>query len=899
MAYKSISDYLSALAESDLHVLLRDLLREMGFQTVTITHGALEAGRDLVFSKFDELGRLIWRGAQVKAFSLSGSLTNTAKGARALAIQAQAALDTPFCLPSGETVFLKEVWIITSHPLSEQAKSSVAGFLANAENVVFVDGPKLADLIAKYLPNLVESGSAPIADYLMRLREFCDSPEEYLTVRLRGRFSLNDVFVPPKAHLRLLLPDRLRAKAPLIEIFRMSDLEARLAPFIVLSRRRLLPLMDTFQMRELLSKFVPLTVGAEDMAPLRQSALTLTSSIETLFEIAGMNGRSASDDPKTCDAVTIERLEEIDYCFRRVQPRLGSEFRTRAELAASLKKARNEDEEFVIKRDYRRFYLSLVEKFRLLLLKDDPSLALVNAARDAFYEIASSNLTREESQLLGDAFAAAAKLRAVLTECDGPLRDWYQKEWPDDAIRHLSAGSLPEDTTSINALGQANRVTWFLHAIANLEPADCIYIDVDCLRLPDTIARLLYQGELGAGKTTVMKKIADGIARRAQESDLPEAYPILSYLGGVKTRGEIDIRAAISLSAQKTPPEALVREGGESIVWLLDGLDEVDSVDARRDTLKWACSESGPQRVVITSRPSAVPANLPGFTRVELEGFDRPQMEEFVRRFPWSAPNADQGGRLMDLLEKAPELAELARKPLLLTLIAQLVQVLGIGILPTKREPIYDLMMRLFLGEWDQSKRNLEREYTLPDLSARIRCLSMIAFRLYDRHARAFSKQEFVATAMQAAPNHFEHASKGQAFFDDLVRDCMLIPFGRADYSFFHLSMHEYLAARELAHQVELRGVWHAIEQYFRTGWWEEVLVFYAEMKGNVASIINDLNLHLAGDRQRVVRLLSKWFEVARYMPIEELNPRGTVASIMANLNLADKEQYWSALARE
>jgi len=49
--------------------------------------------------------------------------------------------------------------------------------------------------------------------------------------------------------------------------------------------------------------------------------------------------------------------------------------------------------------------------------------------------------------------------------------------------------------------------------------------------------------------------------------------------------------------------------------------------------------------------------------------------------------------------------------------------------------------------------------------------------------------------------------------------------------SFFHFSVHEYLTALSLTSQVSISGIWAAVTEYFRDGWSEEALIFYAGIK--------------------------------------------------------------------
>lgn len=208
---KSLLKWLSSLSELQLYSLICDLLKNMGYKDVTITHGPLEHGRDICFSEVDKLGRKLWRGIQVKSSAASGSLSNE-KGIRALVTQCEASLDTPYITQNCEEVLLSEIWIIISHQLSEHAKLSIIGKFRNKMPIYIIDSVSLSDLLKQYLPDLTRSGSGIIEDYLNNLMSFCDLPEDYLSIRLRVKYFISDVFIDPVVTIKILDQKRLGEK---------------------------------------------------------------------------------------------------------------------------------------------------------------------------------------------------------------------------------------------------------------------------------------------------------------------------------------------------------------------------------------------------------------------------------------------------------------------------------------------------------------------------------------------------------------------------------------------------------------------------------------------------------------------------------------------------------------
>lgn len=161
---------------------------------------------------------------------------------------------------------------------------------------------------------------------------------------------------------------------------------------------------------------------------------------------------------------------------------------------------------------------------------------------------------------------------------------------------------------------------------------------------------------------------------------------------------------------------------GEAML-LLDGLDEVADADGLRERVLGAirafAASHGDARILVTARPYAYQRpewQLDGFRAEQLGDFSDGQIRRFIHH--WYArrgsDTADNTGRA-HLLERAifgrahGRLLELARRPLLLTLMAHLDAQKGRK-LPDKRVELYAEILDLLLRNWDAQRFKVDAQ---------------------------------------------------------------------------------------------------------------------------------------------------------------------------------------------
>lgn len=171
--------------------------------------------------------------------------------------------------------------------------------------------------------------------------------------------------------------------------------------------------------------------------------------------------------------------------------------------------------------------------------------------------------------------------------------------------------------------------------------------------------------------------------------------------------------------------EGLLRLLSEShSLIILDGFDEVADIDLRRSLVEEICSAaerfdllSKSMLIILTSRPAAF-ANSPGFPENEwhhlkLLDMRTDTIEAYKDKWTeYQNLNTDDTKLITSTLRaklEQPHLRDLARNPMQLTILLQLIHVQGVA-LPDKRTTLYEEYMKLFFNR-EAEKASVVRDH--------------------------------------------------------------------------------------------------------------------------------------------------------------------------------------------
>ena len=147
--------YIQSLSEADLRSqVLVPLFTKMGFNDVVEHHGALEFGKDIVFRELDRFGEYIYYGVAAKRGDIHGSVGKSGNVSEVF-YQAQQAFGEPWVDPfDARPHMIDRVIITTSGKITQVAILSISERM-RGQNIRFVDGRKIVNLINQYSPDIL------------------------------------------------------------------------------------------------------------------------------------------------------------------------------------------------------------------------------------------------------------------------------------------------------------------------------------------------------------------------------------------------------------------------------------------------------------------------------------------------------------------------------------------------------------------------------------------------------------------------------------------------------------------------------------------------------------------------------------------------------------------------
>lgn len=353
---------------------------------------------------------------------------------------------------------------------------------------------------------------------------------------------------------------------------------------------------------------------------------------------------------------------------------------------------------------------------------------------------------------------------------------------------------------------------------------------VDLQDILGTTNRVLVLGDPGAGKTTLVRRLAiDIVEQRYLEDHVPIYVWLSDY---ISTEGDLwDLMETYGFDREYMPSLELCLEKGRG-VFLFDGMDELfqSSKNASGNkgyheviTLISHLVRRYPDcKFVVTSRHMFKEINLSGFSRYKLVDFGDRQIDRFVQKF------LQDGGKVQGFrneLANKPQVRTLCSNPLFLTICTSVFKQRG-G-LPARVATLMNDFVEMFIYQWDAS-RNIQRsglvslvEYGDMEKRALLKHLAFYFHKNQLRYLRTSDLLEVIATFL---PSQNIEPEQSRNVLGIISSHNGLVKLIGDRACFWHQTIQEYLCAAYCFEHIE-EGFWG--EQVFDP-WWKQVAIFYS-----------------------------------------------------------------------
>ncbi|WP_205370301.1 GUN4 domain-containing protein [Thermoleptolyngbya sp. PKUAC-SCTB121] len=375
----------------------------------------------------------------------------------------------------------------------------------------------------------------------------------------------------------------------------------------------------------------------------------------------------------------------------------------------------------------------------------------------------------------------------------------------------------------------------------------------------------------GYGKTTLLRHLTYCYCTRPHATrrrhQTPEFIPVLLMLR--TWRDEIAQPDPPSLPDLITQHHIPKLPGGKNLTipaaWatrllhsdraliMFDGFDEVAD-EQRVAVSRWIAEQMQTYdrcTFILTSRPNAYSqdyaAERPQL-ELKVEPFDEDRREKFVKQWylaqernavstaSRNAADVEETAdrRAADLLaqiEQRKELADLAKNPLMLSMIAMFHRSLPNSQLPTRRTELYREICGLQLGFRPIAKRI----DLLLDAEPSQKILQTLALAMTEQEKTSIAEPDLL-THIAEQLRRLDEAVAPAKWLAQIVQVSELLVKRDEDYEFAHRSFQEYLTAVELKEQQEAGEA--QVLEHFTAEFWQNTILLYVSLLQNPSGLI-------------------------------------------------------------
>jgi hypothetical protein len=355
-------------------------------------------------------------------------------------------------------------------------------------------------------------------------------------------------------------------------------------------------------------------------------------------------------------------------------------------------------------------------------------------------------------------------------------------------------------------------------------------------------------GQPGSGKTTFLSWIAILNLRQKFWPDCVSVFVSLSDFaakGEQQSLEEYIIQHWESHDIKRDTTEILLKNG--RVLVLLDGLDEVKEAEYLRivKSVEDFMTKYINIHFVITCRLVTRKYNFKSSIKVEMADLDSTDIQELANKW-FNSRSPRPRYSATDFLthleaEHNNRIKKLANSRLLLTLLCLVFE--NTGKFMNSRAALYKKAIDLLLSEWDSSEHNIQRErYGLTDENIK-NLLMNIAKDTFEREAHSFQQIHLESWINTFISSLSETKVESSQVLNFIAQCGLLIEGSLSDWSFSHLTFHEYFMAEAIKNRCNYESIDDDIlnklvEDYLTEPRWREVFLLLVELLSDATCLL-------------------------------------------------------------
>jgi nucleoside-triphosphatase THEP1 len=326
--------------------------------------------------------------------------------------------------------------------------------------------------------------------------------------------------------------------------------------------------------------------------------------------------------------------------------------------------------------------------------------------------------------------------------------------------------------------------------------------------------KLLIWGNPGAGKTTLLKYLALRLVQEKSGQLVPIFISLKAFADQHNSVKLIDVikQEFISCTSEADLLIPTLLQQGRCLI-LLDGLDEVinTKIDRIYHELNQFVKQYARNYFIMTCRLGATEYVFEDFTEVKIADFANEQIQLFVKNWFTVYSKPELGERFLEKLIKIESSRELAKNPLLLTMLCLTYE--DNNEFYRNRNLLIEEAANVLLRKWDATKR-IDRksinDFNLPT-QYKVSLLGKIAFEAFNQQPKKHDwvqreLEEIICSYIQNLPNISSQAiDESQIVLKTIESNHgLLVEQAQGVYSFSHLAFQEYFAALHILENREI-----------------------------------------------------------------------------------------------